>query len=175
VEEKSLEQECQRMSDLPKIRYDRLLKLATHLSRGKLLHANFDFDALNDTCDGVKNVTVKCDGKTFTVPHCGTAGCAVGECPGVFPRSWQFDSAYYSPCLISSERIMPSWEDDAKKFFGITYAELTHLFVSRMQKTDRFGGKLLSGHATAKEVAANIRAFVKRGRARKLQRTLTNE
>ena len=44
---------------------ERLLRLADHLDHGKLGHEEFDFKQYNDTTESM----------------CGTAGCAIGECP----------------------------------------------------------------------------------------------
>lgn len=52
----------------------RLRKLADHLMHGKLGHKRFDFNEYNLPSEG------------FDEKGCGTAGCAIGECPIVFPR-----------------------------------------------------------------------------------------
>lgn len=60
-------------------RYDRLLQLADHLEKGKLIHREFNFYYFNF---GEEDET-----------GCGTAGCAIGECPAIFPE-WKFDYSF---------------------------------------------------------------------------------
>lgn len=54
------------------IRTDRLRQLADHLLNGKLGHQIFNFAFYNDRF----------------INKCGTSGCAIGECPIVFPDDW---------------------------------------------------------------------------------------
>lgn len=123
---------------------ERLEKLADHLERGKLFHEVFDFRVINAT-----------DGKSDLSGSCGTAGCALGECPGLWPDDWEWDewgSVGLKDCgsLFAPEQV----------FFGLNAYEAGHLFYPMLQEPDFYGGKELSGDATRHEVAANIRAFI---------------
>jgi hypothetical protein len=140
-----------------KIRFDRLLKLAKHLASGKLGHKLFDFGQYNDGDWS-----------------CGSAGCAIGECPIAFPDDWEFRewgvvALNGAPLDLVEDTSFYS----AKKFFGLTDSQAQHLFVPTVpwemiddkprlrQNVKKFGGKVLFEEATRKEVAANIRAFVR--------------
>lgn len=120
------------------MRKGRLLRLAKHLESGDLLHEKFDFFHINagkkETQKGVKN--------------CGSLGCALGELPALWPKVFQFDTDGW---LVGD---YPSY------FFDLVGRETGHLFSPDQQHPRYFGGKVLGGNATAKEVAANIRAFV---------------
>lgn len=140
-----------------KINYNRLLKLATHLEKGKLGHRKFNFGLYND--------------KEF---KCGTSGCAIGECPIAFPKDWEFRNDQIV-CLVNQRQSEFSDGYDmnnaaAKKFFGITEAEYCHLFLPTptyastsdiQQNVRKYGGSVLGVRAKKEQVAANIRAFVK--------------
>ncbi len=132
----------------------RLEKLATHLEKGKLGHKKFYFGAWNTTAD----LTQLYDN------GCGTAGCAVGECPFVFPRHWAFKRGH--PVLRGVERIPYGHVElnatpvvHSMDFFGLSKNEAWSLFLPYNQPAD---GKQLRRDATRKQVAANIRAFIKR-------------
>jgi len=134
-----------------KIRFDRLQKLADHLMSGELGHDYFDFGVYSR---GARKLN-----------SCGTSGCAIGECPVVFNRSWAFKKGY--PHLIRNSAL--SVGNDAKKFFGIEYKMYQHLFEPSYitnpyahQAPSRFGGKILYANATRKAVAKNILAFIKK-------------
>ncbi len=119
---------------------ERLLKLATHLESGKLGHEVFDFSEYNNVCK----------------PICGTAGCAIGECPIVFPDEWKFS--------LSG---LPLFNDygprgGAKSFFEINDEEADCLFFPMSPDAIRRTSSILPMDATAAQVAANIRAFVER-------------
>ena len=124
----------------------RLLVLADHLESGDLGHDEFDFT-------------------TFTNRgqlDCGTAGCAIGECPFEFPDEWEFKSNGFRssfPHLINSEEKVFT---DASNFFEISRDAANHLFSPTDQNTYIYGGKKLTFRASAKEVAQNIREYVKR-------------
>jgi hypothetical protein len=128
------------------IHKQRLLKLAKHLRSGKLGHKKFDFRVLN------------VDDRLQIVGHCGTLGCAWGECPVIFPTHLMFvDSP--EGVLLRRDSTGETFAD-AEKFFDITPNESSHLFVPGCQEVG-YGGIALDMHATAKQVAANIEAFVK--------------
>jgi hypothetical protein len=85
----------------------RLLQLAEHLETGQLGHKDF---TMRDWNNG-----------PYDEKGCGTAGCAIGECPIVFPKEWEFASQYggYFPLL----RGQPSGSlvmESVVKFFGNT-------------------------------------------------------
>jgi hypothetical protein len=137
------------------INFPRLLKLAKHLESNKLGHKKFDFGRWTDGYN-----------------RCGTAGCAIGECPIVFPKDWKFGVG--EVFLISQETQLDkvnAWDYEralqgAKKFFGITKGQFNHLFVPSegweiTQRTNKYGGDVLYPNATPSKVAANIRTFVK--------------
>jgi len=136
------------------VQVGRLLKLAEHLERGKLGHSVFDFDVM---CVQRK---------------CGTAGCAIGECPWAFPDEWELVEIYSSwdngpPLLdpqLKRDSLGDGW-DDAKEFFGLTDEQARSLFMPDHAEGDfgsyrRYNGIRLGKDATPKQVAANIRAFV---------------
>jgi hypothetical protein len=160
---------------MKKIFKDRLLKLAEHLERGKKLHKKFDFayltaspnpnysseawNAWYNTVDELGNRDyAKEPQQFFTLKpyHCGTAGCALGEMP-VVSRKWNF-SKDSEPHLKGSRR---GAFDSAESWFGITEDESSHLFEPDNQNPELFGGCRVGEKATAKQIAKNIRAFVR--------------
>lgn len=132
------------------IEYARLLKLAKHLESGKLGHEEFNFAQFNNAKE----------------PKCGTAGCAIGECPIAFPNDWEFRAGQSVALIGSKIRLYTSESHGAKKFFGLTHHQADHLFYPEMQDTKLYGGKYLEDDATRHEVASNIRIFVKTMKAR---------
>jgi hypothetical protein len=133
----------------------RLEKLATHLESGKLGHKKFDFSVWNRTKD-------RNDAEPYS---CGYAGCAIGECPIVFPRDWKFTGTGGVGLKVDHD-----YEDeDAVTFFGITRSELYHLFVPDLQHIDLYGGKQLGVKATRKQVAKNIRIFIEKFKSGELE------
>lgn len=126
---------------------NRLLRLAKHLEKGKLGHKKFDFSTWNE-------------GKTpgsMPARRCGYAGCAIGECPIIWPKAWKFDG-YGDPSLTG--RHFSDVSTCATEWFGVLLDEVQHLFVPNCQNPRRFGGQTLGNYATRDEVAANLRAFV---------------
>jgi hypothetical protein len=124
---------------------ERLLKLAEHLETGKLGHEQFDFGHYNVDLD-----------LNAAGPKCGAFGCAIGECPILFPDDWKFDG-----CGLPSLRIGSVYaSSDARSFFDIDISECDHLFYPDSQVPDLHGGVNLGICATKEEVAANIRSFV---------------
>lgn len=137
----------------------RLLKLAAHLEKGKLGHKQFNFAVVNAT---------KVGGRLEEMDHngCGTAGCALGECPIVFPKEWHFDEG---AALLRSRKntLWGNWTDashSAREFFGLEHKEVVHLFVPFDQDTATYGGRELSNKAKPQSVARNIRIFVEKKR-----------
>lgn len=131
----------------------RLEKLATHLEKGKLGHSKFNFGMFsfgNRKENG-----------------CGTLGCALGECPVLFPRDWSFVEWYADDITGEADFIVLACgekytDDSAVAFFGINHSIVHHLFYPTTQKPENYGGRRLSSKATRKQVAANIRAFLKK-------------
>ena len=150
-----------------------LRQLAAHLRGDKLHHDRFDFGTFSGTLvrgSGFGRV-------------CETLGCALGECPAVFPDSWGFlprddeweDRAHPQiyPRLKGNPGLSPG--QGAQKFFGISHHMVGHLFHARSQvdlaHPEAFRNafynneaylpteKQLGVRATKEEVAANIEAF----------------
>jgi hypothetical protein len=132
----------------------RLEKLAKHLEKGKLGHEFFNFAVLNDCVYDNDNAPIR---------GCGTVGCAMGECPVLFRKHWKFSEneafGMFSPRLRKGSK--HSVNGDTATFFGISIAAVCHLFHPNEQATGFFGGENLQEDATKKQVASNIRAFVK--------------
>lgn len=130
----------------------RLLKLADHLEGGKLGHKKFYFGMWNTDEELTQLAT----------NGCGYAGCAIGECPAAFKRSWKWKSG--APVLIGLRLPRDQQFDSfasAQKFFGLSMMEANHLFIPMRQFTNTLGGRELSRTATKTQVARNIRTFVK--------------
>lgn len=137
-----------------KIFKDRILKLATHLESKKLGHKVFDFNSWNGNEFGYDEI--------FDKKGCGTVGCAIGECPFAFPRSWSFKGAYFNPALNKLNSNSP--QESAQQFFGLSMDEFGLLFVPSSGITPvrtTYGKKQLTRYATAKKVAERLRWFVK--------------
>ncbi len=133
---------------------ERLLKLADHLEHGKLGHKVFDFGVINEFRE--KEVV---KGGGFTGSACRTVGCALGECPIVWPDEWEFNGPFVNlkgsdACSFQSARLFFELGEDFE------FAEY-HLFFSDSQE-QRYGGEFLHRNATKEQVAANIRAFVEK-------------
>lgn len=122
------------------IRIDRLEHLAEFLENGILGHKKFDIDKYNSRSDG----------------RCGSAGCALGECPTLWPDDWMFRGEGISLRAFPHKHA----ENSAIAWFGVSIEEVHHLFYSHYQHPKLYGGEKLGGGATRYQVAANIRAFV---------------
>lgn len=122
----------------------RLLKLADHLESGKLGHKKFYFGAYNR--DRYLD-----DPKPYS---CGYMGCAIGECPIVFPRDWQFNAAAEPGLRNGGVHELYAAQD----FFSIERDEASALFMPDWKRwwTD----STLPVSATRKQVARSIRQFV---------------
>jgi len=125
------------------IRFDRLEMLAEHLEKGQLGHERFDFRFYNNDYS-----------------KCGTSGCAMGECPVLWPDQWE----WYHDSVVLSEQKGIGPEMSGMRWFSITLNEYAHLFIPLSQDPAMFGGELLERDATRYEVAANIRAFIEKMR-----------
>lgn len=135
------------------MREDRLLILAAHLEFGKLGHKKFDFRVYNQN---IKWEPVK-------LGECGTRGCALGECPIVWPEYWKFS---LSPSLIGIKMDMDDVRvsiTSAAIFFDITSYEVEFLFFPdrnfHLDKKRRLNSP--KGSATRYDVAEHIKRFVK--------------
>lgn len=136
---------------------ERLRKLADHLMRGKQGHARFDFTRYNTGFsdeERMRDDTAKC----------GTAGCAVGECPIVFPRQWKWDFDSDPILRIGPRTAFRS----AIVFFRLDEDQANHLFIPRRQNPSTYGGVVLEGDATRQQVVSNIRLFIKLKQAGKI-------
>jgi hypothetical protein len=138
------------------IQFKRLEKLEQHLRKGKLAHKKFDFGCFNsdisyDSSYGERE-------KNYDSPRniCGTAGCALGECPAVF-KQWKFIKDQV--VLKGSQHGVHPFAD-ARDFFGLDVDEAEHLFNPDSQQPNAYGGKRLDDTASRIQVAANIRAFI---------------
>lgn len=144
---------------MKKLHKDRLLKLANHLKTGKLGHKKFDFSVIN--VDPEKDDR----GEEY---KCGTLGCALGECPIVFPRQWGFKRYKYGgvdPVLknpTDREYFGSQSFRDSEDFFGIDEEQSEHLFQPESQIPSEYGGRHLDENATRIQVANNILAFIKK-------------
>lgn len=102
---------------MTELHFERLTKLANHLLHGKLGHKVFDFGNFN---------TFEEEMPEQPLNICGTAGCAIGECPIVFPDDWEFDFDG-SPGLKS-----PGCSGSlcgANSFFGLSALEVNLVFL----------------------------------------------
>jgi hypothetical protein len=150
------------MAKLEKKYRDRLLKLAKHLEGRRLGHKKFDF-------------TIFSEGKLNRAGTCGTSGCAIGECPTLFPRDWRMTvEVDINGKRTSSGPELRRSKDQygyrlgnfnaAEKYFGLSENDARVLF----QPADTFddllippGIRRLGDRAKPKSVAKNIRNYVK--------------
>jgi len=132
----------------------RLLKLADHLESGKLGHKVFDF--------GVVNATLY-QNHPQQVPHgCGTHGCAMGELPILFPRSWGWingDPVLKKTHVHCTTYLRVNLNRRVAGFFGIAEEAAALLFVDHPYSA-AWNRKPLSCRVGRKAVAASLRRFV---------------
>lgn len=119
---------------------------------GKLGHKKFDFSVWNSG---------KSRSGGYKPYNCGYAGCALGECPVIFPGKWVFGNDQGAPALMENKHstIIDSLEE-ATVFFGISINEAAHLFIPGSQEFSEYGGMPLQDNATRQQVAMNIYAFI---------------
>ncbi len=141
-----------------KLGLDRLTKLAEHLESGELYHDKFDFNQWH------------CDASSSN--GCGSCGCAIGECPGLFPEDWCFsrrvngiefrngEFGRLKPRLRKFEYLNSDTLADAEKFFSLSLSESRHLFAPFAQNCVLFGGSPLNNMSTRYDVAKNLRIFI---------------
>lgn len=128
---------------------NRLRELAEHLQNGELGHKHFDFSSYNI---GPVNDN-----------GCGTSGCAIGECPIIWPEYWTFkpnwkdDDIKALPALIKNPDLHVM--DAGSLFFDINKREFCQMFVPRSQE---LFGMPLEDDATKEEVAEGIIEFCNR-------------
>jgi hypothetical protein len=119
-------------------RTDLLRQLAAHLRSDNRAHPIFDYTTFNDT------ETPDADFAASNI--CGSRGCALGECPAIWPELWQ-----WSGYLVTYKyNTMPF--DGAVEFFNIEYREASFLFGCTRTSP-------LPGNATAAQVADHIETF----------------
>ena len=128
----------------------RLARLAKHLEAGRPGgHAVFDFNV----------VALAGDAETPT-GHCGSAGCAIGELPVVWPRYWAFEpvaaDGYMPPYLLRGDEF--TLPRAVAKWFGIPVADVYGLFYPGEERW--WNPQRLSGTASAQDVAAGIRQYI---------------
>jgi hypothetical protein len=123
-----------------KVHKNRLLKLAEHLEIGKRGHKSFRFSLLTNS----------------TGNTCGTAGCAMGELPVLFPRIWKFTDSV----IRLKKNTTAFYSTDVQAFFGLDNSEENHLFYPGLQRPSEYGGRVLGEKARPVSVAKNIRDFV---------------
>ena len=81
---------------------EKLTTLANHLLHGKLGHEKFDFSNFNFTPH-----------KMLISNECGTLGCALGECPIIWPDEWTFDGKH----IVLMKEYLDYWDLDAPMIF----------------------------------------------------------
>lgn len=109
----------------------RLLKLAEHLERGKLGHKTFDMGTLNSGPRDKKG--------------CGTSGCAIGECPIVFPKYWRFKVEWpFVQLKLASGK---GYDTAAVVFFGIDYDVSYRLFHEGRGRTKKQEARIIRDQA----------------------------
>ena len=139
------------------MRSDRLLVLAAHLKSDRRGHKRF---AMWTVTQGPR------DPERY---GCGTAGCAFGELPVVWPEIWEF--ARYKPkskeyyvklkSQDSSHRSVQATIHGAMEFFELEEVEVDALFFSGHSHNRPALIPVLQSGCTAKQVADRFIAFVK--------------
>ena len=137
-----------------KLRTGRLRKLAKHLRSNNRAHRKFDFSTIAEGKFNKKG------------NYCGSAGCAMGEFPAVWPNEWRWDnsmSGFNKFRVLHKSQNAKEYTnyDIMAKFFSITEEQIRHLFEPARQQVGRFGGQILF-KATPEQVADNIIAFIEK-------------
>lgn len=135
-----------------------LRELEAHLRSEQLGHEKFDFTTINTLNEE-------------DVHKCGTAGCAMGEMPIVWPEQWGFFRTMVGKKTteVYEEGEWDFSDHAIARWFGVyddheEPSELMHLFYPNEQCTTIFGGKHLEDDATKEQVADNIDAFIRKCR-----------
>lgn len=123
---------------------ERLQKLAEHLESGKLAHKKFD----------IKYYNVGDETGPFPLKgQCGTVGCALGECPAVWPELWRWTTN--GVILTGSVESFSGDEYDGlsagAEFFEIPFSQSRSLFMP---------SGYLHEEVTALDVAKKIRGLL---------------
>lgn len=133
------------------IRFDRLEALAEHVTGPNRGHKKFDFSQYN----------------SVSKPQCGTAGCALGEAPVLWPDDWEFDAGG-SPRL--KEKPRGEIISCAMRWFGLTHQQASHLFLPHYGYKARKG---LKHSCTAEQWAEHCRGFIRSLRDRQTPQPLS--
>lgn len=128
---------------------ERLLKLADHLENGELAHKVFDYSTYNST-----------PGEYLDINVCGTAGCAIGELPAVWPGVF----VWYGSTILKIGNHYSSTGGSARSWFDLNNHEYEFLFIpSELQSMESMAINPLGKTATKEQVAQHIRRFVEHG------------
>lgn len=141
------------------MRSDRLLELAAHLKSDRRGHKFFDF-------------TIFSAGQRDPERHgCGSAGCAFGELPVVWPDHWDFGRTWgaTNPMLYGVRLKSSDWpyanslsaHAGTSEWFELSEDEVFALFYADRRLREASPIEPLSYDATAEEVADRFIAFVK--------------
>jgi len=118
---------------------DKLFELADHLESGNLGHKHFHLTTFHTEDENGD-------------PDCG---CALGECPFVWPDDWYFNMDN-KPVKYPYDIAFQS----AIKWFDINASQYDHLFEVNKQMISRYGGKELNMYSGPMDVAYNIRCLI---------------
>lgn len=115
---------------------ERLGKLVDHLFYGKLIHKEFTLKVFNSNSPN--------DYHHFGEDNiCGTYGCAIRECPAVFPEDWIFNKKGGLTLLSSTSKSFDRDTDDyAMEFFDLDWDEYKYLFFPRSYKNEELKDKI---------------------------------
>ncbi len=98
--------------------YKKLKKLADYLISGKLGTNKFDFGVWFEKAENVKTNL------------CKTSGCAIGQCPFVFPKDWRIsEHGNFNSDILLKRDSTNDISGDGVKFFNITNDEFDALFM----------------------------------------------
>lgn len=102
------------------------------------------------------------------IPHCGTAGCLLGELPGI-TQDWYFDEGGDLRCASINTTKYMTVTEQASEYFDIDRRYIQALFIPSDQLEDNDeelasdlieGAINLSGKATLQEVQENLKLFL---------------
>ena len=142
------------------MRSDRLLELAAHLKSDRRGHKVFDFNCFSV---GVRDPERH---------GCGSAGCAFGELPVVWPDEWEFGEPWHPnmpECdygvRLKSETSFDANSSSARlgacEWFDLTKDEVHALFYPGLELSEISPIEVLRVNATAEQVADRFIVFVK--------------
>ena len=84
---------------------------------------------------------------------------AIFELPCIFPNDWGYDE-HFEPCLIK-----PSAGNafvQAQRWFGLSDAQMEHLFFQGMQNCKAFGGTEINLSSTELDIVLNIQELLRK-------------